>query len=69
MNETNIVNSIDLEEQKRKEYEQWFKTQEREQQALEYDCSVKYEASTTSTNLLEGMPFPIIMGCPNLMFT
>ena len=32
----------DLEEQKRREYEAWFKTQEREQQLLEYDCSVKY---------------------------
>merc|ERR1712055_1175510 len=47
------VNSIDLEEQKRREYEQWFKTQEREQQALEYDCSVKYEETATSTNVLE----------------
>merc|ERR1712038_1523843 len=43
------VNSIDLEEQKRREYEQWFKTQEREQQALEYDCSVKYEATATAS--------------------
>ena len=50
-----LVNSIDLEEQKRKEYEKWFKTQEMEQQALEYDCSVKYEATTTSTDVLEGM--------------
>ena len=32
----------DLEEQKRREYEAWFKSQEREQQLLEYDCSVKY---------------------------
>jgi hypothetical protein len=48
------VNSIDLEEQKRREYEQWFKTQEKEQQALEYDCSVKYDQrTTTSTNVLE----------------
>jgi len=38
-----------LEEQKRREYEQWFKTQEREQQALEYDCSVKYEATATAS--------------------
>ena len=50
-----IVKSLDLEEQKRKEYEQWFKTQEREQQALEYDCSVKCEATTYSTNVSEGM--------------
>merc|ERR1712226_802158 len=47
------VNSIDLEEQKRREYEQWFKTQEREQQALEYGCSVKCEATTYSTNVSE----------------
>ena len=33
---------LDLEEQKRREYEAWFKSQEREQQLLEYDCSVKY---------------------------
>ena len=33
---------LDVEEQKRREYEAWFKTQEREQQLLEYDCSVKY---------------------------
>ena len=44
-----IVNSVDLEEQKRLEYEKWFKTQEKEQQELEYDCSVKYEATTTNT--------------------
>merc|ERR1712061_872770 len=43
------VNSVDLEEQKRREYEQWFKTQEKEQQALEYDCSVKYEATATAS--------------------
>merc|ERR1719412_1744081 len=48
------VNSVDLEEQKRREYEQWFKTQEKEQQDLEYDCSVKYDQrTTTSTNVLE----------------
>ena len=48
-----------MEEQKRREYEQWFKTQEKEQQDLEYDCSVKYDQrTTTSTNVLEGKFFP-----------
>merc|ERR1711963_1003674 len=47
------VNSVDLEEQKRLEYEKWFKTQEKEQQELEYDCSVKYEATTTNTQQAE----------------
>merc|ERR1712088_1187178 len=47
------VNSIDLEEQKRLEYEKWFKTQEKEQQDLEYDCSVKYEATTTNSQQAE----------------
>merc|ERR1712088_332842 len=47
------VNSIDLEEQKRLEYEKWFKTQEKEQQDLEYDCSVKYEATTTNKQQAE----------------
>jgi hypothetical protein len=37
-----VIPRDDLEEQKRREYEAWFKTQEREQQLLEYDCSVKY---------------------------
>merc|ERR1711963_171415 len=47
------VNSNDLEEQKRLEYEKWFKTQEKEQQDLEYDCSVKYEATTTNKQQAE----------------
>jgi len=47
------VNSVDLEEQKRLEYEKWFKTQEKEQQDLEYDCSVKYEATTTNKQQAE----------------
>ena len=37
-----VIVRDDLEEQKRREYETWFKNQEREQQLLEYDCSVQY---------------------------
>ena len=33
----------DLAEKKRKEYEEWLRTQEMEAYRLEYDCSVKYE--------------------------
>ena len=32
-----------MDAQKRKEYEEWLRNQEREQQMMEYDCSVKYE--------------------------
>lgn len=32
-----------LDDQKRREYEAWLKAQEKEQQMMEYDCSVKYE--------------------------
>merc|ERR1711976_1072680 len=33
----------ELAEKKRKEYEEWMRTQEMEAYRLEYDCSVKYE--------------------------
>ena len=33
----------ELAEKKRKEYEEWLRTQEMEAYRLEYDCSVKYE--------------------------
>ena len=35
--------SQDMDAQKRQEYEEWMRNQEREQQMMEYDCSVKYE--------------------------
>ena len=34
---------FELAEKKRKEYEEWLRTQEMEAYRLEYDCSVKYE--------------------------
>lgn len=39
---TNLL-TADIEEAKRREYEIWFKNQEKEQEMLEYDCSVKYQ--------------------------
>ena len=36
-------NEAAAEERKRQEYEEWLKSQEKEQQKLEYECSVKYE--------------------------
>lgn len=38
-----------VDEQKRQEYAEWLKQQEKEQQMLEYDCSVKYEVKQAET--------------------
>ena len=40
----NSVSDVDLEAQKRREYEEWFKLQEKE--AMEYSACVKYHEKT-----------------------
>ena len=49
---TNLVSEEELEEQKRREYEEWFKSQEKE--ALEYSACVKYqEKASESQNVVK----------------
>lgn len=43
----------DLAEKKRKEYEEWLRTQEMEAYRLEYDCSVKYEEHKPKEDVVE----------------
>ena len=62
---TNLAIDEDLEEQKRREYEEWFKSQERE--ALEYSACVNYQEkasevqnvgkTTTITEITEQQTF------------
>ena len=40
-------------EKKRKEYEEWLRTQEMEAYRLEYDCSVKYEEHKPKEEVVE----------------
>ena len=51
----NNNHSVSMEEQKRLEYEQWLKQQQKEQQMFE--CSVKYEekAEESSSSVIQGM--------------
>ena len=44
---TNLVSEEGLEEQKRREYEEWFKSQEKE--ALEYACVTSYQEKASET--------------------
>ena len=60
MTAMNNHDSKNLEEEKRMEYEQWLKQQQKEQQMMQYDCSVKYEESqsaVSSTATTQGNSF------------
>merc|ERR1719245_2875334 len=50
MTAMNNHDSLNLEEEKRMEYEQWLKQQQKEQQMMQYDCSVKYEESQSAVS-------------------
>jgi len=58
---TNLL-TVDIEEAKRREYELWFKNQEKEQEMLEYDCSVKYQEKQQT-----GIFFGVLQNCKSLL--
>ncbi len=49
MQSSSAAVAASVDEQKRQEYAEWLKQQEKEQQMLEYDCSVKYEVKQVET--------------------